>query len=271
MKSQEPRTAPAQGPTVQDSREVLEPLGARRALLHGGAGQAHRALVAPQIARLEEELSLVRKALRAQRAETRVEKQNNELLRAELRAFGRITDQPDARPLDGGASVERLKQAHREEVNQLRQQYEARALELEARCARELGLLEEKYAAKINALRNSLNAAEELTLAKTERIRRLEARLSRVQVGEAEVRSLAKPTTKTDDLTALRGVGPVYALALRRCGVVSLAQIAAWTLEDIRAIAPQIGTTEARILREQWVPEARKISGDQTPASVKGP
>lgn len=259
MKADEPREAPDRRVAARDSRASLQPLGSPRAPLTGRVGLTPPALLAPQIARLEDELSMVRKALRAQRAETRVEKQNNQLLRAEIQALQRTSDQADPRSRDERTAVDQLKQTHREEIEQLRVQHETCSRELEARCARELALLEEKHTAKVSALRNSLNAAEELTLAKTERIRRLEARLSRFQVGEAEVRARVKPVANLDDLTVLRGVGPVYALALRRAGVDSLSQIAAWTPEDVRTIAPQIGTTEARIFREEWVLQARKV------------
>lgn len=241
------------------SRKILGPMVVPRAPLSGGAGKAPPALLAPKLARLEEELSTVRKSLRAQRAETRVEKQANSLLRAEVQALKRLIEPRGVDPLGEDAERERRYREHREEMDQVRTRHEARALELEARCAREIALLEEKHSARMSALRNSLRAAEELTLAKTERIRRLEARLSRLQVGEAEVRALETPADGFDNLTVLRGVGPVYALALRRQGIVSFNQIAAWTSEDIRTIAPKIGTTEARISREGWVLQARRL------------
>lgn len=259
MPTDESRKSLGGGAAARGSRSALGPMVAPRAPLMSENGTRAASLLAPQLARLEDELSMVRKSLRAQRAETRVEKQTNALLRAELQALKSRNAQRHDDPASAGAEVERAMQTHREEMDQLRTQYETRALDLETRCAQELALWEEKHAAKMNALRNSLRAAEELTLAKTERIRRLEARLSRIQAGEAEVQALNNPSDLTDDLTMLRGVGPVYALALRRHGVVTLAQIAAWTLEDIRALAPKIGTTEARIFREGWVIQARKF------------
>lgn len=256
MSTEDPRKPMAGGAVARDSQEVLGPMIAPRAPLQRAAGGAPPALLAPQLARLEQELSLVRKSLRAQRAETRVEKQSNALLRAELQALRGALGERGTQPRGDDGEVNRLSQEQRQAMEQFRMQCEARTLDLEARCAREIALLEEKHAAKMSAVRNSLRASEELTLAKTERIRRLEARLNRLQVGEAEVQAL---TRSSDDLTVLRGVGPAYALALRRQGVVSLCQIAAWTREDIQAIAPKIGTTEARILREGWVTQARKL------------
>jgi predicted flap endonuclease-1-like 5' DNA nuclease len=247
---------------VRDSPEVLKPLVAPRAPLGNHVGARSPSLLAPQIARLEDEISRVRKVLRAQRAETRIEQQKNEHLRAEVEALRKEPRNSEATEGDEGSLVQRLKRKHQKEISQLREEYQAVTQQLEARCAHEIALLEEKHAAKLNALRNSLSVAEELTLAKTERIRRLEARLTRLQLKGTLAPEPVTSTGSADDLTLLSGVGPVYARALRRRGVSSLSQIASWTTEDIRTIAPQIGTTEARILREGWVLQAQRFASE---------
>lgn len=60
-----------------------------------------------------------------------------------------------------------------------------------------------------------------------------------------------------DDLTALKGIGAVSAERLGSSGVTTLAQIAAWTDEDIESLATAIKVSPERIRREDWVGQAR--------------
>src|SRR5690606_15845224 len=78
-------------PSVQlrDSGGALEPLRPLRSPLRGVDGSVSAGSVGAEVDRLQGELSTVRKSLRTQRAETRVEKQNNALLRAEIEALRR--------------------------------------------------------------------------------------------------------------------------------------------------------------------------------------
>lgn len=205
---------------------------------------------------------MVRKALRAQRAETRIEKQNNERLTLELQGLRLELErvrQGDTGPDHAPQDIDSLEHRYRVEMDRLRAEYHTRVRDLEMKCARDIALLEEKHAAKLSALRNSLSAAEELTLAKGERIRRLVARLNRVHTEGAQLRSRSQLPDALEDLTVLRGIGPAYALALKQEGVFTLTQIASWTEDDVRMIAPKIGTTAARIFRDGWVQEAQKL------------
>jgi RNA polymerase sigma-70 factor (ECF subfamily) len=87
MSADELPNSAARATVVRDSPEVLKPLVAPRAPLGNHVGARSPSLLAPQIARLEDEISRVRKVLRAQRAETRIEQQKNEHLRAEVEAL----------------------------------------------------------------------------------------------------------------------------------------------------------------------------------------
>lgn len=263
MSSDGPRNLQHRRRAPHDS---LIPVAAARAPLSAGFQAISGSPVGSQVARLEDELAMARKALRTQRAENRVEKQQNERLTSELQALRHELERTrrgesslETASDFGQPNIESLENRHRIDVERLRAEYESRVRELEAKCARDIALLEEKHAAKQSALRNSLSAAEELTLAKSERIRRLLARLNRVHTEGAQLRSIAPPADVLEDLTVLRGIGPVYALALRREGVHSVTQLAHLTEEEVRAIAPKIGTTAARIFRESWVEQARKL------------
>lgn len=67
-----------------------------------------------------------------------------------------------------------------------------------------------------------------------------------------------------DELRSIRGIGSVSAERLRGIGIMTVAQIAAWRPEDIQRIADQIELSPERIEREDWVGQARSISGAET-------
>lgn len=63
-----------------------------------------------------------------------------------------------------------------------------------------------------------------------------------------------------DDLTQLSGVGPVMAEKLQKAGVTSLAQIAGWSDDDVARFDEELGF-KGRIQRDDWVGQARKLTG----------
>lgn len=60
-----------------------------------------------------------------------------------------------------------------------------------------------------------------------------------------------------DDPTSLKGIGAVSSERLAEAGVTTIAQIAAWTDDDIDAIAAHIKVSPERIRREDWAGQAR--------------
>ena len=85
----------------------------------------------------------------------------------------------------------------------------------------------------------------------------------------------ARPTTAADtvldqdmdsDLTRIKGLGPKLAAQLNELGVTSVAQIAAWTDEDVARYDSQLGRFTGRIERDRWVEQARLLSGDDPDA-----
>lgn len=62
--------------------------------------------------------------------------------------------------------------------------------------------------------------------------------------------------------TSIKGIGPALEQRLRASGVTSVAQVAAWSDEDIERLAPTLKVTPERIRREAWVEQARVITGD---------
>ena len=84
--------------------------------------------------------------------------------------------------------------------------------------------------------------------------------------GVGEVRSAAATahvgTGEGDDLTRIKGLGPRIATLLRGLGITRFDQIAAWSEADVARIDPQLGTFQGRIVRDNWVEQARYLSAD---------
>lgn len=82
---------------------------------------------------------------------------------------------------------------------------------------------------------------------------------AQASAGHAADTAGAQSDDRGGDLTRLAGVGPVLAEKLRDAGVTSLAQIAAWTDDDIARIDEALGI-RARVERDDWVAQARKLT-----------
>jgi predicted flap endonuclease-1-like 5' DNA nuclease len=65
-----------------------------------------------------------------------------------------------------------------------------------------------------------------------------------------------------DDLTRLKGVGPKLSARLKELGVVSFAQIAAWSDADLAGIDAQLGTFAGRPARDSWIEQAGFLAAD---------
>jgi predicted flap endonuclease-1-like 5' DNA nuclease len=66
-----------------------------------------------------------------------------------------------------------------------------------------------------------------------------------------------------DDLLRLKGVGPKLARTLMAMGITNYRQIAAWSPENIAAVDARLGVFSGRIVRDNWVEQARLLdAGD---------
>ncbi len=63
-----------------------------------------------------------------------------------------------------------------------------------------------------------------------------------------------------DDLKKIKGVGPVLEGKLHALGVLTYAQIAGWTAEDVARVDEQLNF-KGRIEREGWIEQAKALSG----------
>ena len=78
---------------------------------------------------------------------------------------------------------------------------------------------------------------------------------------EIEQARVAKDKPKDgpkDDLSKIRGIGPVFARTLYKMGLHSYGQIARWTPEDIDKVAKKLYTAPDRIKRDNWIAGAKR-------------
>jgi large subunit ribosomal protein L21 len=75
------------------------------------------------------------------------------------------------------------------------------------------------------------------------------------QAPKAEQNAIA---SEGDDLKKLSGVGPALEKKLRDAGVMTFAQIAAWTEEDVADMDEKL-SFKGRIQREGWVEQAQEL------------
>ena len=76
-----------------------------------------------------------------------------------------------------------------------------------------------------------------------------------------EEEAVPVPDGPPDDLTAIFGIGPTIQKRLIDLDIRTYRQIAAWSPDDIEAIAPEVGTHPKRITREKWVERAQALLG----------
>ena len=76
--------------------------------------------------------------------------------------------------------------------------------------------------------------------------------------------AIAAAVGEPDDLKRIKGLGPKLATLLAALGVTRFDQIAAWSEADIAAIDAHLGQFAGRIVRDNWVEQARLLAaGDE--------
>lgn len=81
----------------------------------------------------------------------------------------------------------------------------------------------------------------------------------------------ASAQNEADDLQAIKHIGPFLEEKLRALGILSYAQIAAWSLEDIDDITASIGYLPGRIHLDNWVGQAKALLNERAPKPASSP
>lgn len=84
------------------------------------------------------------------------------------------------------------------------------------------------------------------------------AELESVAAGDRKAPKAA--TNGKDDLTRIRGIGPVIENDLNRLGILHYRQLAEMSAEEIDWVASQLKGFPGRIKRERWVAQARRLA-----------
>lgn len=82
---------------------------------------------------------------------------------------------------------------------------------------------------------------------------------------------LKTPVDAPDDLTAISGIGSRLAALLGDIGVFHFDQIAGWTADDIAQVDARLGAFKGRIVRDNWVEQARGLKTDAAAAAGSRP
>lgn len=69
-----------------------------------------------------------------------------------------------------------------------------------------------------------------------------------------------------DDLRKIKGLGPKMLTVLHALGITTYAQIAAWTDTDLDELDTRLGAFAGRPRRDNWMEQARLLSGGDTGA-----
>ena len=79
-----------------------------------------------------------------------------------------------------------------------------------------------------------------------------------------ELQEAAPPAAGGDDLKRIKGLGPKLVTLLAEQGITTFAQIAAWDDADVERVDATLGRFSGRIVRDQWVEQAKLLSaGDE--------
>jgi predicted flap endonuclease-1-like 5' DNA nuclease len=88
----------------------------------------------------------------------------------------------------------------------------------------------------------------------------LRARISELESALAAA-ARAPTAAEQPSLRRIRGIGPAFERALQALGISTVAQIAALDAHEIARIAPLLKSRVDRILRDDWVGQAKQLLG----------
>jgi predicted flap endonuclease-1-like 5' DNA nuclease len=88
---------------------------------------------------------------------------------------------------------------------------------------------------------------------------KLRGRINELEAALANARASVSAPPLLVDLKLVRGIGPKIEKLLKNHGVTKVADIAAWTDEDVERFAKKIGVNSARIRKDDWVGSAKRL------------
>lgn len=234
-----------------------------------------------RLAELERDLAAGDEALagestRRQRAESLISELQSQAAQADRRAAAAIRERDAARAASSRAELEiatvrnELRERDRrfrvlaEENARLLREMENRVLELEAEMLASSAIMDDDDFLGTNGASLAPPLDRPLEQEPEQAVEPASTETSSALVelpgpAAAPDEQPPQPLEVPDDLTAIKGIGPVLAARLNERGVTRLEQIAAWTEEDIEEIGQALGAFPDRIRRDRWVEGAREL------------
>jgi predicted flap endonuclease-1-like 5' DNA nuclease len=74
----------------------------------------------------------------------------------------------------------------------------------------------------------------------------------------------AVPPSGPEDVSRIAGIGARFEAALRKQGITSVRQIAAWSDSDVRQVAKALKIPKSRIVKGGWIEAAREMIGSRS-------
>ncbi|NNF16140.1 MAG: hypothetical protein HKN70_05290 [Gammaproteobacteria bacterium] len=74
----------------------------------------------------------------------------------------------------------------------------------------------------------------------------------------------SQPPVNADDLKTINGIGPAFERTLNRLGIFRFEQIASLSRDDIEWVAQELNSFAERIVRDQWVAQAKALDSSNT-------
>ncbi len=107
------------------------------------------------------------------------------------------------------------------------------------------------------ALQSDLAAARDASAKKDADLLRMRSLLYEIEAGEPV--PITPGVTLRDDLTEIRGIGPVLERSLNKYGIFNFRQIALWTPQDAEHFAAHAHEHRNRVAYDGWVEQARRL------------
>jgi NADH-quinone oxidoreductase subunit E len=80
----------------------------------------------------------------------------------------------------------------------------------------------------------------------------------------AHERARAELPSGPEDVRRIAGIGTRFEAALRKQGITSIRQIAAWSDADVRQVAKALKIPKSRIVKGGWIEAAREMIGSRS-------
>jgi NADH-quinone oxidoreductase subunit E len=84
------------------------------------------------------------------------------------------------------------------------------------------------------------------------------------EADEEQATGAAVPPSGPEDVRRIAGIGTRFEAALRKQGITSIRQIAAWSDADVRQVAKALKIPKSRIVKGGWIEAAREMIGSRS-------